>query len=164
MIITLRHGDSFDVLEQMDEASVAACVCDPPYGILFMGKGWDNLSSSEQMQMWHTEWLRRVHRVLKPGGVIKAFSASRTFHRLAAAMEDAGFNDIQLEAWAYGQGFPKSLNVSKALDKMHGAKRGTVKTPFSGNGMLRAGGQNTRPWMEEALKKGFHEAPEAPGS
>lgn len=102
MIITLRHGDSFDVLEQMEEGSIAACVCDPPYGISFMGKGWDNLSSSEQMQAWHTEWVRRVHRVLKPGGVIKAFSASRTFHRLAAAMEDAGFNDIQLEAWAYG--------------------------------------------------------------
>lgn len=67
-----------------------------------MGKGWDNLSSSQQMQEWHKQWVAEVFRALKPGGVLKAFSAPRTFHRLAAAMQEVGFVDIQLEAWGYG--------------------------------------------------------------
>lgn len=72
------------------------------------------------MSDWHLQWLTEAHRVIRPGGVIKAFSATRTFHRLAAAMEDAGFVRVHLEAWTYGSGFPKSLNVAKAFDKAAG--------------------------------------------
>jgi len=71
------------------------------------------------MQSWHEGWLRECYRVLKPGGVIKAFSGTRTFHRLTAAMENVGFvldPKESLEAWIYASGFPKSLNVSKAID------------------------------------------------
>lgn len=157
--ITLRLGDCFQVMRTLEENSVRGAVLDPPYGISFMSKGWDDLSDAEGMQKWHEGWLREAYRVLKPGAPIKAFCATRTFHRLAAAMEDAGFEGVVFEAWVYGVGFPKSLNVSKALDKLAGAERASVKTPFAGNALMRMGGQNTRPWMEEALKKGFHERP-----
>ncbi len=71
----------------------------------------------EAMQAWHVRWLEESYRVLQPGGVVKAFSGTRTFHRLAAAMETAGFTDIRLEVWTYGSGFPKSLNIGRAIDK-----------------------------------------------
>jgi site-specific DNA-methyltransferase (adenine-specific) len=74
--------------------------------------------ANREMQKWHHAWLAEVYRVLEPGGVAKVFGGSRVFHRLAAAMVEVGFIDIQLEAWGYGSGFPKSLNVGKALDKM----------------------------------------------
>jgi site-specific DNA-methyltransferase (adenine-specific) len=73
-----------------------------------------------RIQAWHREWLLECNRVLRPGGIVKAFSGTRTFHRLAAAMEDAGFAQVRLEAWTYGSGFPKSMNVSKAFDKAAG--------------------------------------------
>jgi site-specific DNA-methyltransferase (adenine-specific) len=72
-------------------------------------------------QEWAVKWLTEIYRVLEPGGVVKAFSGSRTFHRLAAAMVEVGFQDVHLEAWAYGSGFPKSLNVAIGIDKAAGA-------------------------------------------
>lgn len=83
-----------------------------------MGKKWDDLSQNELQQDWHREWLVEAFRVLQPGGVIKAFSATRTWHRLAAAMEEAGFVDIHLEAWTYGSGFPKNHNIGKSIDAL----------------------------------------------
>ena len=74
-------------------------------------------SDGGRMQEWHLQWLREAYRVLQPGGTIKAFGGTRTYHRIAAAMEAAGFTDVRLEIWTYGSGFPKSLNVSKSLDK-----------------------------------------------
>ena len=125
----------------------------------FKGQGGVSATSGGRMQDWHRGWLAEAFRVLKPGGVIKAFSGSRTCHRLAAAMEDVGFVIVDLEAWSYGSGFPKSLDVSKAIDKMAGAVREMKRTPHTGEAMMRHGGDNTRPWIEEALKKGYHEAP-----
>jgi len=75
---------------------------------------------------WHTKWLAEALRVLVPGGIIKAFAATRTYHRLAMAMNHVGFEILGLEAWCYGSGFPKSLNVSKALDKQAGVEREVV--------------------------------------
>lgn len=80
-------------------------------------------TSPGEMGAWHLKWLEAAHRILRPGGVLKAFSSTRTYHRLAVAMEIAGFTDIRLEAWGYGSGFPKSLNVSKALDRLAGVER-----------------------------------------
>ena len=71
-------------------------------------------------EQWSLTWLNEAYRVLQGGGVIKAFSGTRTFHRLAAAMEQAGFVDIRLEAWCYGSGFPKSLNIGHALEDWKG--------------------------------------------
>ena len=183
-------GDCIEVMASMPEASVDAVVCDPPYGLEFMGKEWDRLippargrtaglehaptieesndsphhraaikqpsvlkrcgrcggnSSGEwgrcqcespdfrqnmapirAMQDWHEAWATEALRVLKPGGHLLAFGGTRTYHRLAAGIEDAGFEIRDTIAWMYGSGFPKSLDLSKAIDKAAGAERDVV--------------------------------------
>jgi len=110
---TLHHGDCLDVLRTMPDCSVDAVVTDPPYGLAFMGKRWDyDVPSAE---VW-AECLR----VLKPGGHLLAFAGTRTQHRMAVRIEDAGFEIRDMIAWVYGSGFPKSLDVSKAIDKRGG--------------------------------------------
>lgn len=98
--VTLHHGDCLDVIREIPDASVDAVVTDPPYGLGFMGKAWDDLPPGE-------EWARECLRVLKPGGHLLAFGGSRTWHRLAAAVEDAGFEIRDSIAWLYGSGFSK---------------------------------------------------------
>lgn len=103
----------------MSENSVDAIVTDPPYGLSFMGKRWDYDVPS--VEIW-AECLR----VLKPGGHLLAFAGTRTQHRMAVRIEDAGFEIRDMIAWVYGSGFPKSLDVSKAIDKAAGAEREVV--------------------------------------
>lgn len=182
----LLHGDCVVRMAELAEASVDVLLCDPPYGLEFMGKSWDRIGDigkmsnpgipdepgfkgfrlpSHQasanvrcrrcgrwrwdhesrrcdcdepdlpnlkavqagiMQRWHEGWLREAYRALRPGGFARVFSGSRTFHRLAAAMECVGFRDIGIEAWNYRSGFPKSLDISKAVDRMLGAERQVV--------------------------------------
>lgn len=86
------------------------------------------MDSQRAMQEWHYLWLREVARILQPGGVVKIFSATRTFHRLAVAMTQAGLQILHIEAWAYGSGFPKGLDVSRAVDNHLGAEREVVST------------------------------------
>jgi DNA methylase len=103
----------------MEAESVHAIVTDPPYGLAFMGKRWDYDVPS--VEIW-AECLR----VLKPGGHLLAFAGTRTQHRMAVRIEDAGFEIRDMIAWVYGSGFPKSLDVSKAIDKAAGAEREVV--------------------------------------
>src|SRR5699024_10846206 len=110
------HGDCIETMNQMEPASVDAIVTDPPYGLGFMGKKWDDLPPSR-------EWAEACYRVLKPGGHIAAFGGTRTWHRLAVAIEDAGFEMRDSLAWLYGSGFPKSHDVGKAIDKRPGASQ-----------------------------------------
>jgi DNA modification methylase len=77
-----------------------------------------------RIQASHALWLSECYRVLVPGGVLKAFSATRTFHRMGAAMQEAGFTEVEVEAWAYGSGFPKSLSIGKAIDRVAGVEGG----------------------------------------
>ncbi|EIV32471.1 DNA-methyltransferase [Mycobacteroides abscessus] len=173
--VTLHHGDCLDVLRADDygydwnlgyrsarmfpDNSVDAVITDPPYGIAFMGKDWDqpgafgserrngspqrtqreglamdagryDLSPAAMLnfQRWCTAWATECLRILKPGGHLLAFGGSRTWHRLAAGIEDAGFEIRDSIAWLYGSGFPKSLDVSKAIDKAAGAEREVVGT------------------------------------
>ena len=112
-MIDLRHGDCLQVLKELDDCSVDSIVTDPPYGLSFMGKGWDY--DVPTVDIW-----RECVRVLKPGGHLLAFAGTRTQHRMAVNIEDAGFEIRDMIAWVYGSGFPKSLDVSKAIDKRGG--------------------------------------------
>ena len=126
----LIHADCLDAMREMEANSIDAIVTDPPYGLAFMGKGWDH--GVPGVPFW-TEALR----VAKPGAHLVAFGGTRTYHRLACAIEDAGWevrdsigfgHDPGLLAYCYGSGFPKSLDVSKAIDKAAGAEREVVGT------------------------------------
>lgn len=119
MNVDLRVGDSLEVLKGFASDSVDSIVCDPPYGLSFMGKKWDYDVPS--VALW-----REAMRVLKPGGHLLAFSSSRTYHRMTCAIEDAGFEVRDQIMWLYGSGFPKSLDVSKAIDKAAGAEREVI--------------------------------------
>jgi len=202
--VALYLGDCIEVMATMPEASVDAVVCDPPYGLEFMGKAWDSFkvgrsekyatggklneagarsgqggagpvyvnrpakrcrkcgrqawsgspcvcvapeweidnSPLKAFQQWCEAWAREAYRVLKPGGFLLAFGGTRTYHRLASGVEDAGFEVRDTLAWMYGSGFPKSLDVSKAIDKAAGAEReviGLHPAPGSTNGRLAMG-------------------------
>jgi len=116
----------------MDAESIDAIVSDPPYGLGFMGKEWDHGVPGEPF------WAEAL-RVAKPGAHLVAFGGSRTFHRLTCAIEDAGWEVRDCLMWIYGSGFPKSLNVSKAIDKAAGAKREVIgESPWS-NAKMDAG-------------------------
>jgi hypothetical protein len=119
--VTLWHGDCRLVLADLPDESVDAVVTDPPYELGFMGRRWDATGIAYEVALW-----RDVLRVLKPGGHLLAFGGTRTWHRLACAIEDAGFEVRDSIAWMYGSGFPKSLDVSKAIDKAAGAEREVV--------------------------------------
>jgi DNA modification methylase len=119
--VTLLGGDSREVLKTLPEASVDSVVTDPPYGISFMSAKWDGSDSAPFVP----DFWREVMRVLKPGGHLVAFSSSRTYHRLAVAIEDAGFeirdslwylHSSGPLLWTFGGGFPKSRNVSRDLN------------------------------------------------
>jgi hypothetical protein len=169
-LVRLWHGDCLDRLDGLPEGSVQAFVCDPPYDLTsvsrggsprqagtgpygrhtldtltpvkgggFMGKAWDATGIAFSQDLWG-----RVYRALEPGGVVKAFCGTRTYHRMAAAMAKAGFEDMRVEAWSYGSGFPKSMNVSKMIDKAAGAERPILvkRTMIQGGGtslQLRVG-------------------------
>jgi DNA modification methylase len=108
-MINLMLGDCLDEMKKLDDNSVDSIVTDPPYGLSFMGKAWDKTVPSKEV------WEEAL-RVLKPGGHLLAFAGTRTQHRMAVNIEDAGFEIRDMIAWVYGSGFPKSLNVSKAID------------------------------------------------
>lgn len=149
---TLYLGDCLDVMRELADASVHSVVTDPPYGIEFMGREWDRPQAmigslavgdekrgafayggthnrgfadhdAHAFQTWCRAWATEAFRVLKPGGHLLSFGAARSSHRLTAGIEDAGFEIRDSIAWLYGQGFPKSLDVAKAIDKGHASGR-----------------------------------------
>lgn len=132
MTYELWRGDCRACLANMADDSVDAIVSDPPYELGFMGKGWDASGIAYDADLW-----RECLRVLKPGGHLLAFGGSRTYHRLAVAIEDAGFQIRDGLIWLYGSGFPKSLDVSKAIDKAAGAERVDLGPKFSADGRSR---------------------------
>ena len=156
---TLHLGDCLEVMRAMPSDSVDSIVCDPPYGLAFMGKRWDYDVPS--VEIW-AECLR----VLKPGGHLLAFAGTRTQHRMAVRIEDAGFEIRDMIAWVYGSGFPKSMDVGKAIDKAAGAERTQRLGPKAGHaefvgrdnmsalrdGPLAGAGGFARPWMHDPEK------------
>lgn len=160
--VVLHGGDSRDVLRGLADASIDSIVTDPPYALVsivkrfgadgaapaaggvyaraakgFMGKTWDNGEAAFAVTFW-----AEVMRVLKPGGHVAAFSGTRTYYRLACAIEDAGFEIRDQLAWAYGSGFPKSHDVSKGIDKAAGAARDVVGYSQGRSGAVHGGGQS----------------------
>lgn len=172
----LLQGNNLELLKQLPDNSVDAVVTDPPYGLGkepdalamlrdwletghhdvkgkgFMGKAWD--AFVPQPQQW-----REIYRVLKPGGHVLAFAGTRTQDLMALGLRLAGFEIRDLVAWVYGSGFPKSLDVSKAIDKAAGAERETKRVRYSPQQLNCKDGQNERPWMKAAAEAGFHELP-----
>jgi site-specific DNA-methyltransferase (adenine-specific) len=112
-------GDSVDKLKELDDNSIDSIVTDPPYGLSFMGKKWDYDVPSQEI--WE-----ECLRVLKPGGYLLSFAGSRTYHRMAVRIEDAGFEIRDQIMWLYGSGFPKSQNIGKRIDKIQGNEREVV--------------------------------------
>ena len=121
MSARLLLGCSREHLAAMDPCSVDAIVTDPPYEIGFMGRSWDSTGIAYDPEFW-----RLCLNVLKPGGHLVSFGACRPYHRIACAIEDAGFEIRDSLHWLFGSGFPKSLDISKAIDKAAGAEREVV--------------------------------------
>ncbi|MGE5721369.1 MAG: DNA-methyltransferase [Sphingomonadales bacterium] len=119
--VMLWNADALDILPAIPDASIDAVVTDPPYELGFMGRAWDASGIAYNVDLW-----RHCLRVLKPGGHLLAFGGTRTSHRMTCAIEDAGFEIRDEIAWLYGSGFPKSLDVSKAIDKAAGAEREVI--------------------------------------
>lgn len=111
----LYNGSMLDMLEVIEPNSIDSIITDPPYELNFMNKGWDNSGIAFQKETW-----QKCFEVLKPGGYLLAFGGSRTFHRIACAIEDAGFEIRDTIMWLYGSGFPKSMDISKQIDKKGG--------------------------------------------
>jgi len=190
--VTLHRGDCLAIVRALPDASIDSCVCDPPYALVsivkrfgktsqaddtltsdrsrcgadgyarlakgFMGKEWDNGAVAFAVEFW-----REMFRVLKPGGHLIAFGGTRSYHRLACAIEDSGFEIRDQLAWVYGSGFPKSHDVSKGIDKALGHERAKVrieaerlKNPPNLVGGVDSDGD--RPWRVAAIAKGFNEA------
>jgi len=117
----LYLADSLDGTREMESNSIDSIVTDPPYELGFMGKAWDRTGISYNVGMW-----KEVFRVLKPGGFLLSFGGTRTYHRMACAVEDVGFEIRDMVEWMYGSGFPKSLNIGKAIDKLQGNEREVI--------------------------------------
>lgn len=128
-LVTLFHGKAEHLLPTLPDQSVDAVCTDPPYELGFMGRAWDASGIAYSVDLW-----REVFRVLKPGAHLLAFGGTRTVHRLTCAIEDAGFEIRDGIDWIYGSGFPKSLDVSKAIDKAAGAEREVVGVYASPDG------------------------------
>lgn len=115
----LYCGDCLNIMQNMADNSVDSIITDPPYGISFMNKNWDH--SIPTIDIW-----KECLRLLKPGGHLLSFAATRTQHRMAVKIEDAGFEIRDMIAWVYGSGMPKSTDISKAIDKAAGAERKVI--------------------------------------
>lgn len=141
--INLMLGNCLERMRELPDNSVDSIVTDPPYGLSFMGKKWDYDVPS-------TEIWAECLRVLKPGGHLLAFAGTRTQHRMAVRIEDAGFEIRDMIAWVYGSGFPKSLDVSKAIDKAAGAEREFVPVGNAVKRMIPGADQNeTGSWIKD---------------
>jgi len=138
----LITGNSLKKLKKIPDNSIDSCVTDPPYELNFMSLAWDNTGIAYNISLW-----KEVFRVLKPGGHLLAFGGTRTHHRMVCAIEDAGFEIRDEIQWIYGQGFPKSRNISKAIDKLNGK-----------NGKIVGINPNDRPNSQVASGRGFDRA------
>jgi DNA modification methylase len=155
MTYQILLGNNLDILPTLPDNSVDSIVTDPPYELGFMGKKWDSSGIAYSVELW-----QQCLRVLKPGGHLLSFGGTRTWHRVAVGIEDAGFEIRDSMAWLYGSGFPKSLDVSKAIDKQAGAEREVLgRNP---NSREQAGKENTLYESGTVGKTAYETAPSTP--
>ena len=119
----LYNGNMLDMLNVIEPNSIDSIITDPPYELGFMGKDWDNAGVSFKKETWE-----KCYEALKDGGYMLVFGGSRTYHRIAVAIEDAGFEIRDTIMWLYGSGFPKSMNIGLALDKKNGIESKVIGT------------------------------------
>lgn len=147
----IKVGDNIQLMKQLPDNSIDSIVSDPPYGLSFMNKKWDYVVPS-------VEFWKEVYRVLKPGGHILSFGGTRTYHRMVVNMEYAGFEIRDQIMWLYGSGFPKSLNIGKAIYKIEGNEREVVGLDPNSIGGDRErefiNGSNIKRTRNEFLTKG----------
>jgi site-specific DNA-methyltransferase (adenine-specific) len=132
------QGDCVEVMKTFPDNYVTTIITDPPYGLAFMGKEWDDFGTDlKKFQEWARIWAVEAFRVAKPGATLLCFGGIRTFHRLTCGLEDAGWQIKDVLMWLYGSGFPKSLNIGKAVDKLQGNNReilATIPDRWTGKG------------------------------
>lgn len=121
MAYEIRQGDCLEVLKGYPDDHFDSVITDPPYELGFMGKKWDSTGIAYRVDLW-----QQVLRVLKPGGHLLSFGGTRTYHRMTCAIEDAGFEIRDCIQYLYGSGFPKSMDISKAIDKKLGVEREVI--------------------------------------
>jgi site-specific DNA-methyltransferase (adenine-specific) len=153
----IYQGDCLEILKTLAPNSIDAIVTDPPYGISFMGKKWDY--DVPQVELW-----QEVLRVLKPGGHALVACGTRTQHRMAVNLEDAGFEIRDIVAWVYGSGFPKSLNICKAIDKLQGNEREIIKEGKQAgkDSSFRAMNPSKKGFNSAGFKRGFKDKGNSP--
>ena len=139
----LYNGNMLDMMEVIEPNSIDAIVTDPPYELNFMNKGWDNSGIAFQKETW-----KKCYDALKSGGHMLVFGGSRTFHRIACAIEDAGFEIRDTIMWLYGSGFPKSMNIGLAIDKRNGVESKVI-------GIGKSGKEETHTSSLNLVKGGF---------
>lgn len=135
----LYQGSMLNMLDVIESNSIDSIVTDPPYELNFMSRSWDNAGVSFNKETWE-----KCYEVLKPGGYLLAFGGSRTYHRIACAIEDAGFEIRDCIMWIYGSGFPKSMNIGLAIDKKNGVE--SIDTGEKINGMSSLGVMHDDNW------------------
>lgn len=142
----LYNGDMREIDCIIPNNSIDCIITGPPYELNFMGKGWDNTGVAFQTSTW-----KRCYDVLKPGGYVLAFGGSRTFHRIACAIEDAGFEIRDTIMWLYGSGFPKSMNIGLAIDKKNGIDNATGNVKHNGGvgGGVRTFSDDNYEWKKD---------------
>jgi len=151
--ITLYEGDCREAMAAMPRESIDTIITDPPYGLEFMGKAWDRAVPGPDF------WTPALD-VCKPGAMLMAFGGTRLYHRMICAIEDSGWEIRDCLMWLYGSGFPKSHDISKAIDKAVGAEREKIQ-PGNAPSYQRSIG-NTRPWMDDPNHKIDSNIPASP--
>jgi site-specific DNA-methyltransferase (adenine-specific) len=144
MTCNIYKGDNIEVMKNIAAETYTSIITDPPYGIAFMGKDWDKALPNKET------W-KELLRITKKGGILIAFGAPRMYHRLAVDIEDAGWKIVDCMMWVYGQGFPKSYNISKGIDKRLGTERVTIGH-WKPTGSARPNKNNLPPWLRRGQR------------